>query len=320
MGDDAEAKQPKKPRYDTFAKEALGETLELLGTVSTHHEIAAEPQFGDLWFEPHPNPTTTHEPLMVLIARMARTPALFEPFSTRPSDIQLRDVMGKALVLDRVRRTTIERTRQSYVLGHTWILVPKISRALLARAEAKPDIEWGPGFYAMPELTGTHIVIIRELPEVPETLLLRLMGRDGTLKRAVHELAEHSEALAQRWSVLADRWLRLVHEHTLRAEEQNMIPPEAIEEVKRLVELRYTQARLEGKTEGRLEGQQEGLLRGKRNACVILLTTRFEVDEDIWTQRFAAITDPAVLDNLLKTIGTAEDIQQVEAALPQQAS
>ena len=72
MGDDAEAKQPKKPRYDTFAKEALGETLELLGTVSTHHEIAAEPQFGDLWFEPHPNPTTTHEPLMVLIARMAR--------------------------------------------------------------------------------------------------------------------------------------------------------------------------------------------------------------------------------------------------------
>ena len=321
MGDDTQntgddSKTQSRPRYDTFAKEALGDTLERLGTVSPQHTILARPQHGDLWFEPHPNPPKLHPPLMALIGRMARTPALFEPFSTRPSDEQLRDVLGKALVLDRHRRTSVERAKKAYVRGHTWVLVPRISKALLARARARLDTGWGAGFYGMSELSGAHIVVIRELPENPQTLLLRLMGRGDTLKRAIRELAEYPDDLAQRWGALADQWLKLVHEHTRRAEEHDMIPPEAIEEVKRLVEQRYIQAQHEGERRGRLEGKLEGRLEGKREAIVLALSSRFQADEEVWAQRLSTIDDPDTLDALLRVAFTAQDLERVEAALP----
>src|SRR5690349_13514757 len=40
-----------------------------------------------------------------------------------------------------------------------------------------------------PERVFTMLVVLSELPEVPETLFLRMMGAGKTLKRAIAELA-----------------------------------------------------------------------------------------------------------------------------------
>jgi hypothetical protein len=47
---------------------------------------------------------------------------------------------------------------------------------------------WPAGFWEGPPAAPLHVVVLRSLPRVRETLLLRLMGRGATLQEAVRDL------------------------------------------------------------------------------------------------------------------------------------
>jgi len=158
--------------------------------------------------------------------------------------------------------------------------------------------------------------------------VLRLLGRGETLTQAVKELVWFEDALAWRLSELAAMWLNLVNQHMASLEEHEMIPPEAIKAVEDLVRQQHAQirleSRLEGKLEGKLEGERIGEARGeargelkaKRDAVVLVLSTRFTLDKASLGARLDTVTDVARLDELLELATTATSWADVEVALP----
>ncbi|OJJ26280.1 hypothetical protein BI308_06595 [Roseofilum reptotaenium AO1-A] len=60
------------------------------------------------------------------------------------------------------------------------------SERLLEELRAKPDeaCEYT-GVYQLAKINQTGIIAINQLPEIPETLWLRLLGKGGTQKRAI---------------------------------------------------------------------------------------------------------------------------------------
>lgn len=71
-------------------------------------------------------------------------------------------------------------------LPKVWILTPTASIAILNSFNAIPDEEnWGKGIYFLGESVKTAIVVIHQLPRIPETLWLRLLGKGNVQKQAI---------------------------------------------------------------------------------------------------------------------------------------
>jgi hypothetical protein len=70
-----------------------------------------------------------------------------------------------------------------------WILTPTASPQLLQGFEAKLDRNnWGEGIYFLAPSLRTTIIVIHQLPQTPETLWLRILGRGNVQARAINEL------------------------------------------------------------------------------------------------------------------------------------
>jgi hypothetical protein len=65
--------------FDTFSKQLLEEFLSPFGSVELNREIAGESRFIDVWF----SPSTTPDPDLGLLGRIATTSCLIEPYRTR---------------------------------------------------------------------------------------------------------------------------------------------------------------------------------------------------------------------------------------------
>ncbi|MFM2304811.1 MAG: hypothetical protein RLZZ135_2223, partial [Cyanobacteriota bacterium] len=75
-------------------------------------------------------------------------------------------------------------------LPKLWILTPTLSDRLLESVGAKLDVERGcEGIYVMPSGLKTGIVVIHQLPQTPETLWFRLLGKGRVQERAIAEVA-----------------------------------------------------------------------------------------------------------------------------------
>jgi hypothetical protein len=73
---------------------------------------------------------------------------------------------------------------------------------LLKAANVLTQPNWPSGVYFMGDLLKTAIVAINQLPVVPETLLLRVLGRDETQRVVIEEVIALPVDLAQRWRIL----------------------------------------------------------------------------------------------------------------------
>ncbi|MDB9411505.1 DUF4351 domain-containing protein, partial [Microcystis aeruginosa] len=69
-----------------------------------------------------------------------------------------------------------------------WILTPTASQRIITAFSALNHPDWGEGIYFLPPALTTAIIVLHQLPETPETLWLRLLGRGGTRSRAIDEL------------------------------------------------------------------------------------------------------------------------------------
>ncbi len=69
-----------------------------------------------------------------------------------------------------------------------WVLTPTISETRLSSFGTMQKTGWSSGVHFLPDALRTAIVAIHQLPQTPETLWLRLLGRGSVQSQAIIEL------------------------------------------------------------------------------------------------------------------------------------
>ena len=251
--------------HDRFAKEYLEELLSPIGTVNVGRDVTSEVREIDVYFTPS-NAIPEYSETLGLLGKMANTTAIFEPFRNPANVSEICSCLGKLLDVrgELERKFRRENTRyDDGQLPKLWILMPTASKALVDSFNAIPDTEnWMQGIYFLGESLRTAIVAIHQLPETPETLWLRILGKGGVQQRAISQLS----ALA------ADDPLRIIALELLYRLQSNLVTdaPQELEPEERelimtiapLFQQEIQAARQQAREEGLEQGLEEGLERG----------------------------------------------------------
>ncbi|MBP0020287.1 MAG: hypothetical protein J7647_22380 [Cyanobacteria bacterium SBLK] len=273
--------------HDQFAKQYLSELLSSLGTVETSKEIHSEGRQIDLLFMPSPTGSDRRKDLG-LLGRLTTTPALFEPFRNPVTPSDIRTCLIKLFVIISECEREAKRTKISLntaQLPQLWILTPTASSNFLQQFRFRPSSKDGEqGIYNLGTGWRTAMVVIHQLPQTPETLWLRLLGRGRVQQRAVREL----EALP-RENRLRDNVIRLVKELiSLLAKRQNKEQDldrddeELIMTLTQMYEEAMAEIRQQAKEEGREEGREEGQKQATYRLIENIFRVRFEaIDEEL---------------------------------------
>lgn len=187
--------------HDQFSKQYLkGMLSPFAQEVIVSYELpVGEAQQVDVWFMPQSEATqVSNSPSTALgrLGQMTIAPALLEVFRNPISDDDLFSCIEK---LCRVRadwKRTAKREKLKPDPGshpHLWLIVPTASEKRLLGCNAATRNNWGDGFFFMGETLKIGFVVIHQLPVVPETLLLRLLGKATVQRQAIEELLELPE-------------------------------------------------------------------------------------------------------------------------------
>jgi predicted transcriptional regulator len=149
-----------------------------------------------------------------------------------------------------------------------WILTPTASERILSLFTAQLQPNWGEGVYVLPEGFGTAIVVIHQLPAIPETLWLRLLGRGGIRERAIDELERLSPN-----APLKSASLNLLYNLSRNLEALSKKTQEDRNFIMRLAPL-YQQDREQAVQEGVQQGLEQGRIQ-EANLVIRLLQRRF---------------------------------------------
>lgn len=196
-------------RFDQLSKSLLRDTLAVGGQVHSEHEVPGATQTIDGWFVPDP----ARRPALIqrgLLGRLSRSiPALLEPFHDPPDIGEVRACIHKQLALDRHRQREAARTQEKQEkrppFPRLWILSAGRPRRVLKAYGFTPMPGWPPGCWRRSKADALSLIVIRDLPPVRDTLMLRLMGRGAVLRRALADLDRLPE----------DAWERQVAMHHL---------------------------------------------------------------------------------------------------------
>src|SRR4028119_1794135 len=262
--------------HDRFAKEYLEELLSPMGTVNVGRDVTSEVREIDVYFTPS-NAIPEYSETLGLLGKMANTTAIFEPFRNPANVSEICSCLGKLLDVrgELERKFRRENTRyDDGQLPKLWILLPTASKALVDSFNAIPDTEnWMQGIYFFGESLRTAIVAIHQLPETPETLWLRMLGKGGVQQRAISQLS----ALA------TDDPLRIIALELLYRLQSNLVTdaPQQLEPEER--ELIMTIAPLfqqeieAARQQAREEGLEEGLEQGRQEQQRLILENFLQV-------------------------------------------
>ena len=268
--------------HDQFAKQYLTELLTPFGQVEASKEIASEVREIDVLFLPSPQASENLDTLG-LLGRIARTPAMIEPFRNPVTPSGILSCIGKAIVISE------QLARQERPSPWLWILSPTASPELLATCQATTnESQWMKGIYFLPEIFQTVIIAIHQLPPTPETLWVRILGRGRVQQQAIRELSAlpannpwQASTLELICNFMAILELRQRERQALDAEEQELIMQLSPIYLQRLEEA--TQQGIErGIERGIEQGIEQGAERERRNTLETLMVMRFgEVDSQL---------------------------------------
>ena len=193
--------------YDQFSKDYLEELLSPYGEVKAPQRVASEVREIDLYFRPLPNLELAMVRPLGILGRMAArpNPSIFEPFRNPVSEDEICDCLGKLLDVRRSLQRQANRNNRrlsNEALPKLWILTPTASPTILSRFSAMLEENWLPGIYGMGEAFRSAIVVIHQLPQTPETLWLRLLGRGRVQEQAIDELEALSPDIPLRSMIL----------------------------------------------------------------------------------------------------------------------
>jgi hypothetical protein len=277
--------------WDKYTKDYLQELLVPHGKVTVSKSVTSEIKEIDVWFDPNASEIL---PELGLLGRFCQTPCLFEPYRNPVTIGGIRDCLSKWLAVGEELERLAHRQKTPLLpedIPRLWILSPTVSSRILTAFSGHLKPDWGAGVYFLPEALRTALVVIHQLPEIQETLWVRLLGRGGTRERAINEL----EALP------ASNPLRSISLKSLYNLSKNLeaLPRKSREDrnfIMRLAPL-YQQDREQAIQEGRAEGIQagraegiqagraEGIQAGEAKLVLRLLQRRFgEIPQNLTEQ------------------------------------
>jgi Domain of unknown function (DUF4351) len=178
--------------HDDFAKNFLDSLLSPYGLVQPSGKIVSEVRYVDIYFQPQANDLNPES--LGLLAKFANHSIVIEPFRNSVTVMQVRACMSKLfdlhLTLGKEARKQKQPEPVEDLLPKLWILTPTLSDRLLESVSARLELErWGEGVYVLPSGLKTGIVVIHQLPQTPETLWFRLLGKGKVQERAIAEVA-----------------------------------------------------------------------------------------------------------------------------------
>ena len=246
-----------RTRFDLFGKDMVSTALETCGPVVTDAEVPADPRKIDLWFMPD----STREPVpdyLGLLSRLLAGPSTLEFFHNTPNG----DELAACVVKHGMFRHRLLLRKEPPPIPIQWVISAGRPRdgieGLWLRAMNVND-SWPAGIYEGPPLLWTRLVVVNELPVRRDTLLLRLLGADRVLDRAIAEL-KVLEADAPERTLALPILLRLRLEVPTDPAKQTSEDREFLMHTQDIVETWRQEAVQEGRTEGRTEMQAEAVL------------------------------------------------------------
>jgi len=174
--------------WDKFSKDYLETFLSSSGDVKTSLDVTAETQEIDVYFRP-----TSPEipPELGLLGKLAQTPCLLEPYRNPVTIEGIIACLSKLFTVREQLQREAHRHQQPLLaenIPRLWILTPTASQRIITAFSALNNPDWGEGIYFLAPALTTALIVLHQLPETPETLWLRLLGRGGTRTRAIDEL------------------------------------------------------------------------------------------------------------------------------------
>jgi hypothetical protein len=126
-----------------------------------------------------------------LLGRFAEHPAIIEPFRNPASTDEICDCILKLLEVKALLRREAKANKiklQDSEIPKLWVLTPTVSETRLSSFGTMQKAGWLSGVHFLPDALRTAIVAIHQLPQTPETLWLRLLGRGSVQSQAIIEL------------------------------------------------------------------------------------------------------------------------------------
>ncbi|ALF52189.1 hypothetical protein ACX27_03905 [Nostoc piscinale CENA21] len=290
--------------HDQFAKDYLEELLKNYGEVKASEKVSGEIKEIDVIFTPFPQQNDNLQ-ILGLLGRLAENPAIIEPFRNPASTDEICDCLLKLLEVKAYLRRegkTNKTKLQDSEIPKLWVLTPTISETKLSGFRTIQKEDWISGVHFLADNLRTAIVAIHQLPAIPETLWLRLLGRGNVQSQAIGELQalplDHPYKQATLELVYNLRQnLRLNQE--LEADDRELIM--------RLEPL-YQRDREQAKQEGRQEEGQGLILR--------LLNRRFGEIEALLIERIRSLSIEQ-LENLGEALLDFSSVNDLETWLNQ---
>ena len=243
--------------HDEFAKDYLEELLKPYGEVKSSSKISGEIKEIDVLFTPLAQQTSNLE-VLGLLGRFAEFPAILEPFRNAASGDEICDCIQKLLEVKALLRRDAKanKTRlQESDIPKLWVLSPTASPAILSSFNVNQKSGWLPGVYFLGDALRTAIVAIHQLPQTPETLWLRILGRGSVQSEAIVELSKLPLNHPYKQATL-----ELVYNLRQNLRINQNLESDDRELIMRLEPL-YQQDRERAKLEGKEEGQQDLIIR-----------------------------------------------------------
>ena len=254
-------------------KDYLETFLSSSGDVKTSLDVTAKTQEIDVYFRPNSPEMPTE---LGLLGKLAQTPCLLEPHRNPVTIEGILACLSKLLTVREQLQREAHRNQQPLLaenIPRLWILTPTASQRIITAFSALNHPDWGEGIYFLPPALTTAIIVLHQLPETPETLWLRLLGRGGTRSRAIDEL----EALSPSHPFKSAS-LKLLYNLSRNLQ---ALPKRTQEERKFIMRLAplYEQDReaaiQQGEAIGLQKGRIEGIQQGEAKVVLRLLNRRF---------------------------------------------
>jgi hypothetical protein len=172
-------------RFDQFGKQMVRVALEGCCTIETDAEVPAETRRIDLWFMLRDADAPLPEHLG-LLGRITSRAGTLEFFHNTPSG----DDLSACLIKQGEFRHLLSQRMAAppLPLPIQWIISAGRPNGGIEGLAFRPMPGWPPGVYEGPPLLWTRLVVVKELPVVRSTLMLRLLGAGAVLKHAIVEL------------------------------------------------------------------------------------------------------------------------------------
>ena len=294
--------------HDKFAKDYLEELLKDYGEVKASEKVSGEIKEIDVLFTPAKQQTSKLQ-ILGLLGRLAENPAIIEPYRNPASSDEICDCILKLLEVKASLRREAKANKiklQESEIPKLWILTPTISETRLSSFGTVQKEGWLSGVHFLADALRTAIVAIHQLPQTPETLWLRLLGRGSVQSQAIIELQalplDHPYQKAT---------LELVYNLRENLRVNQELETDDRELIMRLEPL-YQRNREQAKEEGRQEGKQEG----EKNLILRLLHRRIGEIDSLLIERITGLSIEQ-LENLGEALLDFSSVADLEAWLIQ---